>query len=279
MNIQIKHIILEATRLDKVANNHIKNNEPDKALKLYEKQNSSFNRNFHNINKDDRSFDLYNNTTNMAGALANYDKRPNPIKIELIKAYKNNSRRIKNFGLNKAFEKPNNIIKLNSEGYIGPSNITRVGNNIKNVPFIHGGGKYFLEDFLKNKSAGYSLENNSGNGIQVHPYPAINSRSNRSYIGYPQNAVNLYGDRPAVLTGKINGQYLTGAPVKEEAGIKNYNAAYIKNPKIEELPIRQFADKYKTNAINYAISNNIPIEHFLNNILPNNKDLRKQLRG
>jgi hypothetical protein len=176
-------------------------------------------------------------------------------------------------------------ISISSGRELGKMNVTPFSDGEFTVAYeetvrgTHGGGKYFLEDFLKNKSAGYSLENNSGNGIQVHPYPAINSRSNRSYIGYPQNAVNLYGDRPAVLTGKINGQYLTGAPVKEEAGIKNYNAAYIKNPKIEELPIRQFADKYKTNAINYAISNNIPIEHFLNNILPNNKDLRKQLRG
>ena len=46
MIIPIKKIILEASKLDKVANSYIKKREPNKALNLYEKQNAGFNRNF-----------------------------------------------------------------------------------------------------------------------------------------------------------------------------------------------------------------------------------------
>ena len=66
--------------------------------------------------------------------------------------------------------------------------------------------------------------------------------------------------------------------VKEEAGISSKNTEHIKNPKIEELDIRKFSNRYKTNAIDYALSNNIPVEYFLNEVLPNNIELRKQLK-
>ena len=46
MIIPIKKIILEASKLDKVANSYIKKREPNKALNLYEKQNAGYNRNF-----------------------------------------------------------------------------------------------------------------------------------------------------------------------------------------------------------------------------------------
>ena len=136
-----------------------------------------------------------------------------------------------------------------------------------------------LEDFLKNNSKGYRLENSHSTGIQVHPFPEINSRSSRSYSGYPHIAVNLYGERPAVLTGRIDGKFLTGAPVKEEAGIKSTNIEHIKNPKITELPVSQFSDTYKTQAIQHAITNNLPIDKFLNEDLPNaDKEFRRQFR-
>jgi hypothetical protein len=81
-----------------------------------------------------------------------------------------------------------------------------------------------------------------------------------------------------IASGRIDGKHLTGAPVKEEAGISSKNTKLIKNPKIEELDIRKFSNRYKTNAIDYALSNNIPVEYFLNEVLPNNIELRKQLK-
>ena len=284
MIIPIKKIILEASKLDKVANSYIKKREPNKALSLYEKQNAGFNRNF-KISLETRASNLRDNTTNMAGALANYNDSLNTSqKKELIDIYKNNSRQVKKYGLDNFSDK-----KLNNQGeqnvsntiemdYTGSSRITRPGHKIKNIPFSHGGGKYFIEDFLKNKNTGYNLEDNKGSGIQVHPFPNINTRASRSYTGYPGTSVNYYGDRPAALTGRIDGKYLTGAPVKEEAGINSNKVKHIKNPKIEELDIRNFSDRYKTNAVGYALNNNIPVEYFLNEVLPNNIELRKQLK-
>ena len=278
MKIPIKQIILEASRLDKIAKKHINVGKPDKALHLYEKLNANFNRNF-NISKENRSFDLKEPLSNMSGALGNYNNNlSNSHKGELIDLYKNNSRKIKQYGINN----PEIAKKYNNsedEKYTGATKITRSGDKIKNIPFNHGGGKYFLEDFLKNKSKGYRLENSHSTGIQVHPFPEINSRSSRSYSGYPHIAVNLYGERPAVLTGRIDGKFLTGAPVKEEAGIKSTNIEHIKNPKITELPVSQFSDTYKTQAIQHAITNNLPIDKFLNEDLPNaDKEFRRQFR-
>ena len=284
MIIPIKKIILEASKLDKVANSYIKKREPNKALNLYEKQNAGFNRNF-KISLETRASNLKDNTTNMAGSLANYNDSLNDSqKKELIDVYKNNSRQVKKYGLdNPSDKKLNNQDKRNISNttemdYAGPSYITRPGYKVKNIPFNHGGGKHFIEDFLKNKNTGYNLEDNKGSGIQVHPFPNINTRADRSYTGYPETSVNYYGDRPATLTGRIDGKHLTGAPVKEEAGISSKNTKHIKNPKIEELNIRKFSDRYKTNAIDYALSNSIPVEYFLNEVLPNNIELRKQLK-
>lgn len=84
MLIPIKKIILEASKLDKVANSYIKKREPNKALNLYEKQNAGFNRNF-KISLETRASNLKDNTTNMAGSLANYNDSLNDSqKKELI---------------------------------------------------------------------------------------------------------------------------------------------------------------------------------------------------
>lgn len=237
MNIPIKQIILEmATKLDKVANNYIKNGNPNKAFDLYGKNHVN---QIVNLKMHPYFGDRHLMAAATKGFYTPNDNLSNETKSDLINVYKKSSRNYKREAL-KEFHLNNIKNPKNS------SNIIEIPKfeNTKEIPFNHGGGKHFLEGFLSNNKLykGYSLEHdNTIKGIQVHPNPNNNSRASRSIHTYPKGALNLYGDVPAVLNGTINGNKLISAPVDEEAGIKrNDLKEFGKNLNIRPL---EFAPK------------------------------------
>ena len=214
MQIQIKQILLEATRLDRVANNYIKNGEHGKAFDLYGKNHVN---QIVNLKMQPESNDRHIMSAVTKGFYTPKDNLSNETKSNLIDVYKKSSR---NYKRQAQIEFDKNNIKNNKPSQI--PEIPKFDNNSE-IPFNHGGGKHFLEGFLSNNKLykGYSLEHdNNVKGIQVHPNPDNNSRAQRSISTYPKGALNFFGDVPAVLTGTIKGNKLISAPVDEEAGIK-----------------------------------------------------------
>jgi len=118
---------------------------------------------------------------------------------------------------------------LCEEEYMNPS--------LGYVYFIHGGGKHYLELFLKGQLPGYPLES-GGLGIQVHPVKNTNPETlekleNRVRF-YAEKSV-MFFDQPAQLVGRIKSRFLQGAPNSYEAGIPACHAGEIEVIELTEL--------------------------------------------
>ena len=118
---------------------------------------------------------------------------------------------------------------LCEEEYMNPS--------LGYVYFVHGGGKNYLELFLKGQLPGYPLEN-GGLGIQVHPVKDINPET----LEKLENRVRFYAeksvvffDQPAQLVGRIEARFVQGAPNSYEAGIPACHAEHIEVIELTEL--------------------------------------------
>jgi hypothetical protein len=81
------------------------------------------------------------------------------------------------------------------------------------IEISHGGGYYYLQDFLTGKEKGYPLER-GGLGIQVSP-----GTSDRDEY-YALRGAPKHFDLPARLTGKIQAKYLDRANNAYEAGLR-----------------------------------------------------------
>lgn len=91
------------------------------------------------------------------------------------------------------------------------------------ISFVHGGGKHYIANAIKNKIRGYAMEANAGLGIQVHPVTKSSIKNfienNKGRLYSYASKSKQYADEPAVFTGKIKAKYLAGANNLYEAGI------------------------------------------------------------
>jgi len=92
----------------------------------------------------------------------------------------------------------------------------------------HGGGYFFLQDFLEGKHKGYKLEN-SGLGIQVAPI----HRNRERFYAYRTSP--SYFDLPAQLTGRIAAGQLHSANNDYEAGLYHDRIEHLKDVTVELL--------------------------------------------
>jgi len=90
----------------------------------------------------------------------------------------------------------------------------------------HGGGYFFLRDFLSGKHEGYKLEND-GLGIQVAPI----HKGPEKYYAYRH--APAYFDLPAQLTGRIAAGQLHKANNDYEAGLYHDRIDQLNDVKIE----------------------------------------------
>lgn len=81
------------------------------------------------------------------------------------------------------------------------------------VNISHGGGLFYIMDFLRGRSQGYSLEYN-GLGLQVSP-----NDSSRDF-SYAVRKSRYHFDRPAIFSARIPAGYLTSAVRPYEAGLR-----------------------------------------------------------
>lgn len=98
----------------------------------------------------------------------------------------------------------------------------------------HGGGFFFLSDFLSKNRPGYRLEY-EGRGIQIHPRTGPEqfwNISRESREEYYSSSSHAYGDYPARLSFEIQGQYLDRAPNCYEAGLRQDFIDHMQNIKL-----------------------------------------------
>ncbi|MBC8551467.1 MAG: hypothetical protein H8D23_17620 [Candidatus Brocadiales bacterium] len=99
------------------------------------------------------------------------------------------------------------------------------------VTITHGGGKDFINRFLKGEEKGYRLER-GGKGIQVHPNIKGTSGIGDSRTSFYSRRAIQHFDTPAGLKGQIKAKYLDSANNSYEAGIRPENAKYLKKAKV-----------------------------------------------
>lgn len=100
----------------------------------------------------------------------------------------------------------------------------------KIVPIKHGGGLFFLMDFLTGREKGYKLER-IGHGIQVAPVHL----DRESF--YAARGIYRSMDIPVLLEGSIAAKYLDSAPNGYEAGLRPCFLPYLENCTLQPLNI------------------------------------------
>lgn len=106
------------------------------------------------------------------------------------------------------------------------------GKNIdKNMPvkIYHGGGLFFIFDFLRNRTAGYRLEGNGGLGLQVSP----NDDSKAFY--YATRKPRQHFDIPTYFEAHVLAGDLTNATRNYEAGLRPESITKLTEYKITML--------------------------------------------
>lgn len=95
----------------------------------------------------------------------------------------------------------------------------------KKITIQHGGGLFYLFDFISGKNPGYALER-KGCGIQVAPI----QRNREEYYAMRNAPSNV--DIPVRLSGEILPIYLDDAPNRYEAGLRPQYLPYLENIKL-----------------------------------------------
>ena len=109
------------------------------------------------------------------------------------------------------------------------------------IDISHGGGRYFLKQFLCSATSGYRLERGGGVGIQVHPHIIVTGNVTYGYCKkreidcYSKSSL-FYLDLPVRLTAKIAAKHLLAANNYSEAGISHSAVGELITPKIQILP-------------------------------------------
>ncbi len=107
----------------------------------------------------------------------------------------------------------------------------------KNIYCSHGGGWWFLQEFLNQKNIGYPLEHNKGYGIQVHANENLResyTREKRERTFYTESAFKRF-DQPAIFHFQIKAQYLDSTANGFEAGLRFQFLEHIQDCKLENL--------------------------------------------
>lgn len=110
------------------------------------------------------------------------------------------------------------------------------------IHFEHGGGEFFLQEFLEGTADGYRLEGglNNGYGIQVSPYP--DRVADRSEFYAATRAPKSF-DNPAILTGTIKAKWLQGCVNSDyEAGLRGEFRQHLSDVNVTPRPELRYQD-------------------------------------
>ena len=134
----------------------------------------------------------------------------------------------------------------------------------------HGGGFFFLSDFLSKDQSGYRLEY-EGRGIQVHPRTGPDQFWNISRESREEcysSSSHAYGDYPARLSFEIQGQYLDSAPNCYEAGLRQDFIDHMKNIKLLNIETNETIEAKDYESFIEMINFNSNTQKTLRNINP-----------
>jgi hypothetical protein len=110
------------------------------------------------------------------------------------------------------------------------------------IHFEHGGGEFFLQEFLEGTADGYPLEGglNNGYGIQVSPYPDL--VTDRSEF-YAWRGASKSFDNPAILTGTIKAKWLQDCVNSDyEAGLRGEFRQHLSDVNVTPRPDLRYQD-------------------------------------
>jgi hypothetical protein len=113
----------------------------------------------------------------------------------------------------------------------------------KKIYISHGGGLYFLLDFLRGKNDGYSAEI-PVKGIWVTPKFAPEVSKEDAY--YALQTPPSHFDVPAVLTAEIPARFLRELPNGREALLQKDGVKWLKNITITPIAKSQIKQQFWT---------------------------------
>ncbi len=105
------------------------------------------------------------------------------------------------------------------------------------IHFSHGGGLFYILQFLTGESPGYEAPTEyTGKGIFVSP--GLKSGTNLKIDNFYANRYATHFDIPAALTAEIRAEYLGEVPNTYEAVLRNSNLSHLNHISISVLPFR-----------------------------------------
>lgn len=191
------------------------------------------------------SVSYFDEDDGLRSALYYYQKQPSPrLKNKVINEFKDFLNWVKvNRKLTELEDpaKSEYVLKMNRTRGKAPhwgEKFTKPIDGDEVITIVHGGGFFYLHDWLNGNIFGYPLEYN-GTGIQVSPYR--NTEAAESIISesrascYSSRALHKF-DKPAIFSAKIKAKYLDRANNAYEAGLRASSIPYLMDVRIIEDP-------------------------------------------
>lgn len=111
----------------------------------------------------------------------------------------------------------------------------------KKIYISHGGGLYFLQDFLRGKNNGYTGDIKTP-GLWVTP--ALTAGGSKEDAYYAVQTPPSHFDLPAVMTAVIQARHLVELPNSREALLCKDAVKYLKNISIHPVPKKEIKQRF-----------------------------------